>query len=506
MKSPYLTEEHELFGQSVRDFLAKEALPYGDKWEEDRKTPRSFFKKLGDQGFMGINHEEAYGGSNADIFYSAMYLEELAKTGIAGVSAGVSVHQYMATNHLAKAGSDALKRKYLAPSISGDMVGAIAISEPGAGSDVSALRTTAKRDGDEYVINGAKTFITNGVYSDFVVVACKTDLKAGVNGISLIIVDRDTPGFTATKLKKIGWHSSDTGELAFDNVRVTAENLIGKEGSGFFYIMESFQLERLVAAFMAVGGAEHVLDITLQYMNEREVFGRPIKKYQVLRHDLVNMHTELAAAKQLTYYSAWLYQQGEVPVKECSMCKLLCTELGNKIIDKCLQFFGGYGYMEDFPIARAYRDARVSTIVGGTSQIMREILAKIIVDDVRYKKVYDDSQNTTESSQVWTAKSILQSLPDRLKKDKVNGQKLLFHFDLSGENGGQFSVQVGDRTCSVDQGLNGEPDCTVSTEASTYEDLELGRLSPEMAVMGGQIKISNLPAMMQFVKLFRKIS
>ena len=516
MKSPFFNEEHQMFRQTVRSFVEKEILPYADQWEKDEKIPRELFLKMGEMGLLGINHDEKYGGSNADIFYSVAYLEELGRAGYAGVTAAVSVHQYMATNHLAEAGSHELKEKYLRPAIEGKYVGAIAVTEPFGGSDVAALRTTAVREGDEYVINGSKTFITNGVYADFVVVGCKTDLNAGINGMSLIVVPRGTPGFTSTKLKKMGWYSSDTGELAFDNVRVPASNLVGKEGMGFFYIMESFQLERLVAGMMAVGGAEGCIDMTLKYMDEREAFGRKIKKFQVLRHDIVNLCTELEAAKQLVYTSSWQYQHGEVPVKECSMVKLLCSELGNKIVDTCLQVYGGYGYMEEYPICRMYRDARVGTIVGGTSQIMREILSKIIIDDVRYKKVYNNDQVTGSSSaatasdapswgQPQTAAEIIQSIPLRIKKDKVNGYSTTFHFDLSGDTGGQFTVRVNEGQAVVEEGLSGSPDCVISAEAKVYEDVELGRTSPEMAVMGGQLRISNLGAMMQFVKYFKRV-
>ena len=344
MKSLYFNDEHELFRNSISAFVQKEIVPFGDEWEKQKRTPKSLLKKLGDQGFLGINHAEEYGGSAVDFFYSVVYLEEICKCGYGGVTAMLSVHQYMAINHLASAGSHALKQKYLQPAINGDMLAAIAVTEPGGGSDVSAMLTTAVKDGEDYIINGSKTFITNGVHADFVVVSCKTDSKAGVNGISLIIVEKGTEGFTATNLDKLGWHSSDTGELAFDNVRVPQSNLIGAENMGFFYIMESFQEERLVAGIMSNAASEHCLNETLQYMDERETFGRKIKKYQVLRHNMVNMFTELEAAKQLTYYTCWQYANGEVPVKECSMVKLLSSELSKKIIDNCLQMYGGYGF------------------------------------------------------------------------------------------------------------------------------------------------------------------
>lgn len=513
MKSLYFKEEHEMFRQSVRAFVDKEIRPYGDQWEADGQIPRDLFVKLGEQGFLGINHKEAYGGADADIFYTCAYLEELAKCSYAGVCAAVSVHQYMATNHLAEAGSHELKERFLRPAIEGKKVGAIAITEPFGGSDVQAMRTTAVRDGDDYIINGSKTFITNGHLGDFVVVACKTDSNAGINGISLIVVEKGTPGFTTSALKKIGWHSSDTGELAFDHVRVPATNLVGKEGMGFFYIMESFQIERLVAGILGIGGGEYCLDTTLKYMSEREAFGRSIKKYQVLRHEMVQLYTELEAGKQMTYHTCWLMQQGEVPVKEASMIKLYMTELSNKIVDKCLQMYGGYGYMEDFPIARAYRDARVGTIVGGTTQIMREILSKIILDDVRYKKVYTETSATAETDndagKAWgqpqTAKEIILSIPLRIKKDKAASYSTVFQFDLSGENACQYTLTIQNGNARIDEGLHGTAECVITADAKVYEDIELGRIDPTMAFMGGQIQVTNIGAMMQFAKYFQKV-
>lgn len=518
MKSQYFTEEHELFRQSVRQFVQKEILPYGNQWETEEKISRDLFLKLGEQGFLGINHEEAYGGTKSDIFYTCAYLEELAKSSYAGVCAAVSVHQYMATNHIAEAGTHELKERFLRPSIEGKKVGAIAITEPFGGSDVQSMRTTAVRDGDHYIINGSKTFITNGHFCDFVVVACKTDANAGINGISLIVIERGTPGFSSTQLKKIGWHSSDTGELAFDNVKVPVENIVGKEGMGFFYIMESFQIERLVAGILGIGGGEQCLEETLKYMNEREAFGRQIKKFQVLRHEMVQLYTELEAGKQMTYNACWLVQNGEIPVKESSMVKLYMTELSNKIVDKCLQMFGGYGYMEDFPIARAYRDARVGTIVGGTTQIMREILSKIIIDDVRYKKVYSNpeeikssavSENKTAVEKTWgnpqTAKEIILSIPLRIKKEKASDYSTVFQFDISGDNGGQYTLIVNNGNAKVEEGLQGTPECVVTTDAKVYEDIELGGMDPTMAFMGGQIRVTNIGAMMQFAKFFHRI-
>lgn len=390
MKRPslYFTEEHDLFRQSVRQFIANEVVPNTEAWETARRIPVSAFQRMGELGFLGLPFAEAYGGSNADFWFSVVFLEELARCGMGGFTTAVSVHEYMAINHIAKAGSEYLKQTYLAPAIAGQKVAALAITEPDTGSDVSAIRTTGRRVDDEYIVNGAKTFISNGTYGDFVTLAVKTNPDRGTNGISLLVVDLDSPGVTRTKLNKMGWHSSDTAEIRFDEVRVPTENLIGVENSGFYYLMESLQLERLVAAIMAVSGAELALEWTLTYLQEREAFGKPIGKFQAIRHKIADIATEVEMAKQFVYHTCWLFAQGDSVVKECSMAKLYTSEMQKRVIDTCLQFFGGYGYIEDYPICRAYRDARVGTIAGGTSEIMREIIAKIVIDAVAYKPAY----------------------------------------------------------------------------------------------------------------------
>jgi acyl-CoA dehydrogenase len=531
-KSLYFTEEHELFRQSVRSFVEKEVVPFADKWEEDRQIPREVYLKMGELGFLGINHSEKYGGSNNDFFYTVVLLEEIAHGGLAGFAAAHSVHQYMSTAHLCKAGSEELKQKYLPGAIDGSKWGALAVTEPGAGSDVANIRTTARREGDYYILNGQKTFITNGVYGDFVTVSAKTDPNAGPAGISLIVVDQGSEGFRTNKLKKMGWHSSDTAEMFFDNVKVPVSNLIGKENQGFYYIMESFQLERLVAAISAVAGCDIVIETTLKYINEREAFGKQIKKFQAIRHTLVELITEVEACRQLTYHTCWQYENNIFAVKECSMVKMLATELGKKAADVCLQFFGGYGYMEEYPIARMYRDARVGTIVGGTTEIMKEILAKIVIDGISYESAYNamkeqqdapeavssepaettdnnnnqHKSNTTMSAQPETARDIIKSLPERFKADKAEGLDSTFHFDVSGPNGGQFTVSVKNGACTVVDGFQGTPTCVVTTSDQVYEDTELGRTNPQMAVMMGKIKISNLGEMMKFVGLFRRLT
>lgn len=537
MRSQYFTDDHEIFRQSVRQFVQAEVNPHVEKWEEEERIPKSVWQRMGELGFLGINMPEEYGGTNNDFFHTVVLLDEITRCGCAGFAAAHSVHQYMSTAHILKAGSKELKQKYLPGAIDGSKWGALAISEPGAGSDVANLRATAVRKGDHYIINGQKTFITNGVYGDFATVACKTNPEAGYSGISLIVVDQGTPGFTTRKLKKIGWKSSDTGELFFENVKVPVSNLVGEENQGFYYIMESFQLERLVAGISAVYGAEAGLQLTLKYISEREAFGRTINKFQTIRHRLVDLATEIEAAKQLTLYAAWLYDKGEVAVKECSMVKLLTSELAKRGADICLQCFGGYGYMEEYPIARMYRDARVGTIVGGTSEIMREILSKMLIDDVAYASAYNsapkqnqkishpsempeqvrhdrDSKSfsnsnktaTTMSAKPEKASEILKSLPTRFKADKAEGFDAVFHFDISGPNGGQYTVTVKERTCTIDDGHSGEATCKVTTVDTVYEDVELGRTNPQMAVMMGKIKINNIGAMMRFAGLFERIA
>lgn len=392
MKRPslYFTDEHELFRQSVRQFIDNEVIPRTDEWESNRRIPVRIFKRMGELGYLGLLMPEIYGGSNADFWFSVVFLEELARCGMGGFATAVSVHQYMAINHIYKAGSEALKQKYVVPAIAGEKVAALGITEPDTGSDVSAIRTSATRNGEDYIISGAKTFISNGTYGDFITLAVRTGARSdsGNNGISLLVVDLDSPGVSRTKLNKMGWHSSDTAEIRFDEVRVPVSNLIGQENMGFYYLMESLQLERLVASIMAVSGSELALEWTLHYLNEREAFGRKIAKFQAIRHKIADVATEIELAKPFVYHTCWLFAQGETVVKECSMAKLYTSEMQKRVVDTCLQFFGGYGYIDDYPISRAYRDARVGTIAGGSSEIMREIIAKIVIDAVAYKAVY----------------------------------------------------------------------------------------------------------------------
>lgn len=381
----YFTEEHQMFRESLRDFLNKEVVPHIDKWEKTGKVERFIWKKFGEMGFLGLSYPEAYGGSDLDIFYMVILLEELQKINSAGFAANIWAHTYLAMTHVNAEGSEAIKQKYLTPSISGEKIGCLCITEPFGGSDVAGMRTTAVKDGDYYVINGSKTFITNGVYSDYLVVAAKTNPELGNKGISIFIMDRDTPGISATKLDKLGWRASDTAEIAFDNVRIPTSNLMGEENKGFPYIMQHFALERLIMGINAHSRAEYALEYAKKYMSERQAFGRTIDKFQALRHKFADLYTEMTICKTFNYTVAYRLDRGEYVVKEATMSKLKSTKMADEVIYNCLQFLGGYGYMEEYPMARLLRDSRLGPIGGGTSEILREIIAKIVMDNKDYK-------------------------------------------------------------------------------------------------------------------------
>ena len=381
MRSVYFDDEHVAFRAAVRRFLEDEVAPHADAWERAREIPREIYERMGAAGFLGILVPEPLGGSGADLFFAVAFLEELPRSMMGGFCAAVSVQQFMATPHILRHGSDDLKRRYVVPSVAGKLVGALAISEPDIGSDVASLRTHARRDGDHYVVNGAKTFITNGARGDFFTLAVRTGSASdAAAGVSLLAVDAGLPGITRRSLEKLGWHASDTAEIGFSEVRVPADRLIGAEGRGFAMIMESFPLERLTAAAIAVGSAQIALETTIAYMASREVFGRALTQFQALRHRLADLESELEAARQLTYHAAWLLQQGEPALRETSMAKLVTTELGKRVADACLQLHGGYGFMEEYPAARFVRDASAATIAAGTSEIMREIIARLLLD------------------------------------------------------------------------------------------------------------------------------
>ena len=385
MNSMYFTEEHHLFIKSLQDFLKKEVVPHIESWEASGTIDRGIWTKFGEMGFFGIAYQEAYGGLDLDLFYTIILLEELQKINSGGFAAAIWAHVYLAMTHLNAEGSHDIKERYLVPSISGEKIGCLCITEPFGGSDVAGMRSTAAKKGDHYILNGSKTFITNGVYSDYLIVAAKTNPDLGNKGISIFVVDRETQGVSATKLNKLGWRASDTGEIAFDNVKVPAENLLGEENKGFSYIMQHFALERLIMGVNAHARAEYALEYALQYMNERKAFGKSINQFQALRHKIADLYTDVEICKEFNYSVTYRLNKGEYVVKEASMSKLKTTKVADEVIYQCLQFLGGYGYMEDYPMARLLRDSRLGPIGGGTSEILREILAKIIIDKKEYK-------------------------------------------------------------------------------------------------------------------------
>ncbi|UII76610.1 acyl-CoA dehydrogenase family protein [Flagellimonas sp. HMM57] len=385
MNSMYFTEEHQLFRESLKEFLQKEVVPHIEKWEETGTIDRFIWKKFADMGYFGLATPESSEGLGLDLFYTVILLEELQKINSGGFAAAIWAHVYLAMTHLNKNGNEAQKKAYLIPSVNGEKIGCLGVTEPFGGSDVAGMRTTAVRQGDAYIINGSKTFITNGVYGDYIILAAKTDPVAGNKGISIFIVDRNSKGVSANKLNKLGWRASDTAELAFDNVEVPASNLMGEEGKGFTFIMEAFALERLIMGINAHARAEFALDYAIQYMSEREAFGKSIDQYQALRHRLVDLHADMDLCKQYNYAVTAKMERGEYVVREATISKLKSTKMADEVIYNCLQFLGGYGYIEDYPMARMLRDSRLGPIGGGTSEILREIVAKIIIDKKEYR-------------------------------------------------------------------------------------------------------------------------
>ena len=383
----YFTEEHEVFRESFKDFLQKEVVPHIDKWEKTGNIDRFIWRKFGDMGYFGLSYPEEYGGLNLDIFYMVIFLEELQKINSGGFAAAIWAHVYLAMTHLNVEGDARIKNKYLGASISGEKIGCLCITEPFGGSDVAGMRTTAIRKENSYIINGSKTFITNGVYSDYLIVAAKTDPSSKHAGMSIFIVDRDTPGISATKLDKLGWKASDTGEIAFDNVVVPSENLMGQEGKGFAYIMQHFALERLIMGINAHARAEYAVDYAIQYTSERQAFGKTLDSFQALRHKIAEMASQVEMCKEFNYSIAKRLNDGAYVVKQATMSKLISTKMADEVIYDALQLLGGYGYMEEYPMARLLRDSRLGPIGGGTSEILREIIAKIIIDKKEYKSV-----------------------------------------------------------------------------------------------------------------------
>jgi alkylation response protein AidB-like acyl-CoA dehydrogenase len=383
MRHPIFTAEHDQLRSAVRRFVDTEVRPHVDGWEAAGHFPDDLFRRCGELGFLGLHFPTRWGGGDGDLATGLVFVEELARCGAGAIPMAISVQTHMATPALAEFGTDDQRERWLRPAIAGTKIGAIAITEPDAGSDVAAIRTRAVRDGDVWRVNGRKMFITNGTRADFLTLVAKTDPAAGHHGVSLLIVDTTLPGVRVSRrLEKLGMHSSDTAEIALDDVAVPATDLIGLEpDQGFAQLMWQLQYERLAGAAACVGHAAQTLADTIVYARERQTFGRPIAQHQVIAHKLADAATELSAARALLYSTAWAVMQGDYPVVEISMCKKYCAQVQNRLVDACLQVWGGAGYLEETGIPRAFRDARLQRIGGGTDEIMNEVIAKRLLSD-----------------------------------------------------------------------------------------------------------------------------
>ncbi|WP_349729377.1 acyl-CoA dehydrogenase family protein [Peribacillus frigoritolerans] len=369
-------ENHQELRKTVRKFVQKEIVPNIEEWEKNG-FPNEIFRKMGQMGLFGVRYPEEYGGSNLDYFAAMTVTEEIASSGCAGLGMAFNVQALMATNPILKFGTEEQKQNYLAPSIAGEKIAALGITEPSAGSDVVGLRTTAKKTDGGWIINGSKVFITNGIRADYQILIAKTGEKNGRPLFSIFLVDSNLEGYTVgRKLEKIGMHASDTAEIFLEDLFVPDDALLGKEGEGFKQLMWQLNGERLIQATACVAGAQRCLDLAVQYAKEREQFGLPLSKKQVIRHYLAEMETEVEAARALLYNTAAQYNKGEVLVKEISMTKLFASNVYYEVADRALQIHGGYGYMDEYPISREWRDARLMRIGGGTDEVQKEIIAK----------------------------------------------------------------------------------------------------------------------------------
>ncbi|MED1471335.1 acyl-CoA dehydrogenase family protein [Bacillus salipaludis] len=377
MKHPYLTEDHEIFRKSLRKFLDKEAYPFYEQWEENRLIPRSFWTKMGEQGFLCPDLEEKYGGSGVDWGFSVVINEELERVGSGLV--GLGLHSDIVIPYITAFGTAEQKQRWLPRCASGELITAIAMTEPGAGSDLANIKTTAKLNGSHYIVNGQKTFITNGIQSDLILVACKTDpnAKPKHKGISLLMVERGTLGFSrGRKLNKVGLHCQDTAELIFEDCKIPKENLIGEEGKGFLHMMDKLQQERLVVAIQAQKAAEVMLKLTIDYVKSREAFGKSISQFQNTQFKIAEMAADIEMGRAFLDQLIAEHIESKNVVTKVSMAKWKLTENAKKIASECMQLHGGYGYMEEYGIARRFRDIQVSSIYAGTNEIMKTIIAK----------------------------------------------------------------------------------------------------------------------------------
>ncbi len=378
MNSVYFKEEHNLLREQTRRFVEREIKPHGDAWEEAGMVPREVLRRMGELGFFGLRFPEKYGGSEMDVFAMIVLAEELGRSTYGGVGVTVMVHSAMASPHLVFAGTEAQIAKYLPGILSGETITAICVTEPDAGSDVAGIRSRAVRDGDDWVLNGSKMFISNGYHGNLYFVAAKTDPEAkGSRGISMFLVERDTPGFTiGRKLEKQGDHCSDTAELFFEDCRLPADALLGEENKGFYAVMRNFQNERLSIGAMATSEAATALELTIEHIRTRKAFGGPLIEKQGIRQRLAMLECKLVAARQLLYHAAWLGSVGHDSVTEISMVKAYCAEVANEVMYTCQQFHGGMGYIRETAIERMVRDARLHAIGGGATEVMLEEIAK----------------------------------------------------------------------------------------------------------------------------------
>jgi len=372
--SPF-TAEHDELRDSIRRWVAGELRPHATEWEDARWFPDDVFARAGELGFLGLKFPAEYGGQGGDFLHDAVWAEELARCGSGGVAAGIGAHTSIATPPIWKFGTEDQKQRYLVPAIRGEKLGALGITEPDAGSDVAGIKTTARKVDGGYVVNGSKMFITNGVRADFIVTAVKTTAEGGHHGISFLVIDRG-PGVESSKIEKMGWHASDTALIAFDDVAVPEENLLGEENQGFYLIMANFQWERIMMALGAVGAMQAMFERTLAYAKERTAFGRPIGSHQVIRHKLAEIALRIEAGRDLTYHGLRRFVDGADAVQEVTMAQLATQRAAFDTADDCLQIHGGAGYMVEYDIERAARDARLGPIGGGTDEIMKEILGK----------------------------------------------------------------------------------------------------------------------------------
>jgi len=378
VQRPLFREEHEIFRNTVRRFYEKEVIPYHEQWEEEGQVSRDLWRKAGDAGLLCMSLPEEYGGAEGDFLFSIVMMEEQSRAGTSGP--GFGLHNDIVAPYIYKYGNREQHGRWLPKMARGELIGAIAMTEPGTGSDLQAVRTTARRDGDHYIVNGQKTFITNGYMSDLVIVVCKTDPEAGAKGISLIVAESGMEGFEkGRKLKKVGMKAQDTAELFFNNVRVPKENLLGQEGQGFAYLMNELVQERLVIGINSICAAERTLEKTIEYTKERQAFGQPIAKFQNTRFKLAELKTNVTIGRIFIDHCIEQHLQGKLDVTTAAMAKYWCSEMQCALTDDCVQLHGGYGYMLEFPVAKAFVDGRVQRIYGGSNEIMKELISRAIV-------------------------------------------------------------------------------------------------------------------------------